>query len=52
MLIPSNMRILHKIKIMKHLLCLLAGLFILQMGFRQELTGVVNINGKPADKLF
>jgi hypothetical protein len=37
---------------MKNIMCLLVGLFILQMGFSQELTGVVNINGKPADKLF
>ncbi|MDP4290047.1 MAG: DUF4468 domain-containing protein [Bacteroidota bacterium] len=37
---------------MKYLFCVLAGLFILQMGFSQELTGVVNINDKPAEKLF
>ena len=37
---------------MKNIGCLLVGLFIMQMGFSQELTGVVNIDGNPADKLF
>ena len=37
---------------MKNLLCLLAALFILQMGFSQELSGVVNVSDKSADKLF
>ena len=43
---------MHKIRRMKNIGCLLVGLFIMQMGFSQELTGVVNIDGKPADKLF
>ena len=43
---------MHKRKTMKNLLCILASLFILQTGYGQELTGVVNINGKSADKLF
>ena len=33
-------------------MCLMVGLFMLQMGYSQDLTGVVNINGKSADKLF
>lgn len=37
---------------MKNLMCLLIGLLFLQMGYSQNLTGVVNVNGKSADKLF
>lgn len=41
-----------KRKYMKRIICLMVGLFILQFGNSQELTGVVNIKGKTADKLF
>lgn len=37
---------------MKRIICLMIGLFMLQIGYSQELSGVVNINGKSADKLF
>ena len=43
---------MYKVKVMKNLLCLLIALFILQMGFSQELSGVVNVSNKSADKLF
>ena len=33
-------------------MCLIVGLLFLQMGYSQEMTGVVKINGKTADKLF
>ncbi|NWJ51271.1 MAG: DUF4468 domain-containing protein [Bacteroidetes bacterium] len=37
---------------MKKILLLVAGLFFLQMGYSQELTGVVPVEGKTANKLF
>jgi hypothetical protein len=37
---------------MKKILFLVAGLLFLQMGYCQELTGVVRVEGKTADKLF
>jgi len=43
---------LHKRKYMKNIMCLIVGLLFLQMGYSQEMTGVVKINGKTADKLF
>lgn len=43
---------MHKRKYMKRIICLMVGLFILQIGNSQELSGVVNIKGKTADKLF
>lgn len=43
---------MHKRKYMKNIMCLIVGLLFLQMGYSQEMTGVVKINGKTADKLF
>lgn len=43
---------MHKITDMKKLLCVLVALFMLQMGYSQELSGVVNFNGRSADKLY
>ena len=37
---------------MKKIIFLIVSLFILQTGYSQELTGVVNINGKKAGQLF
>jgi hypothetical protein len=37
---------------MKKILFFIAGLFLLQMGYSQELTDVVKVDGKTADKLF
>ena len=43
---------MHKRNDMKKLGFLLAALFMLQMGYSQELSGVVNFNGRSAEKLF
>ena len=43
---------MHKRNDMKRIICLLVGLFILQTGYSQKLTGVVDVNNKSTDKLF
>ena len=43
---------MHKRNDMKKLGFLLAALFMLQIGYGQELSGVVNFNGRSAEKLF